>query len=135
VVSAHAAGWEERHWTSRVLHSVGEVVAHSGAGIVAAALVAIWGLVGLFTGFPGWWQTTLYSVTGSVTFVMVFVIQHTHERQTSATQRKLDELIRSSTSADDNLIAVEEAADEHLQELADLSYADRERASRQAGSD
>jgi low affinity Fe/Cu permease len=55
-----------------------------------------------------------YSTTGSVTFVMVFVIQHTHERRTSATQRKLDELIRSSTHADDTLIAVEEAADDQL---------------------
>lgn len=71
----------------------------------------------------------LYSVTGSVTFVMVFVIQHTQERQTSATQRKLDELIRSSVRADNTLIAVEEAPDEHLQALAHLNLADRQQAS------
>ena len=76
----------------------------------------------------------MYSVTGSVTLVMVFVIQHTQERQRSATQRKLDELIRSSASADDALIAVEEAGDEHLQALTDLNLADRERASRSAGA-
>ena len=63
---------------------------------------------------------------------MVFVIQHTHERQTFATQRKLDELIRSSTQADDTLIAVEEAADGQLQALANLNLADRERASEHA---
>lgn len=129
VASAHAPGWEQRHWTSRLLHRVGAVGAHSGAGIGAAALMVAWALVGLFAGFPPWWQTTLYSVTGSVTFVMVFVIQHTQERQTSATQRKLDELIRSSARADNTLIAVEEAADEHLQALANLNLADRERAS------
>ena len=83
----------------------------------------------MFTGFPAWWQTMLYSVTGSITFVMVFVIQHTQERQTSATQRKLDELIRSSVRADNTLIAVEESADEHLQALAHLNIADRTRAS------
>ena len=128
-VSAHAPGWEQRHWTSRLLHRVGAGAAHSGAGTVAAILVLVWALIGLVVGFPAWWQTMLYSVTGSVTFVMVFVIQHTQERQTSATQRKLDELIRSSVRADNTLIAVEEAADEHLQALAHLNIADRTRAS------
>jgi low affinity Fe/Cu permease len=108
---------------------------HSGAGIVAATLVLAWALIGLAFGFPSWWQITLYSTTGSVTFVMVFVIQHTHERQTFATQRKLDELLRSSTRADDSLIAVEEAADEQLQALADLNLADRERASNRGPAD
>jgi low affinity Fe/Cu permease len=128
-LSAHSRGWRERHWTSRFLHRLGEIVGHSSAGIVAAALVLAWSLVGLGFGFPSWWQITLYSTTGSVTFVMVFVIQHTNARQTFATQRKLDELVRSSTHADDNLIAVEEAADGQLQALADLNLADRERAS------
>jgi low affinity Fe/Cu permease len=127
-VSAHAPGWGQRHWTSRLLHRVGAVAAHSGAGTVSATLVLVWALIGMLFDFPVWWQTTLYSVTGSVTFVMVFVIQHTQERQTSATQRKLDELIRSSVRADNTLIAVEEAADEHLQALAHLNIADRTRA-------
>jgi low affinity Fe/Cu permease len=91
-------------------------------------LVGAWAVVGTLTRFPVWWQTALYSVTASVTFVMVFVIQHAQERQTSATQRKLDELIRSSSSADDALIAVEETDDGHLQALASLNYSDRQRA-------
>jgi low affinity Fe/Cu permease len=128
VPTIHTAGWNQRHWSSRLLYRVGETVAHSGAGIVAAVLVVTWAVVGLFTGFPLWWQTTLYSVTGSVTFVMVFVIQHTQERQTAATQRKLDELIRSSDHADSTLIAVEEAPDEHLEALAHLNLVDREQA-------
>jgi len=112
-----------------VLHRIGEGTGHSAAGIAAATLVVVWALIGVGYGFPTWWQIVLYSTTWSVTFVMVFVIQHTHERQTFATQRKLDELIRSSTRADDTLIAVEEATDGDLQALADLSLADRERAS------
>ena len=58
------------------------------------------------------------------------MIQHTQDRQTSATQRKLDELIRSSATADDTLIAVEEAADEHLHALNDLNLVDRAAAFR-----
>jgi low affinity Fe/Cu permease len=129
VATAHAPGWELRHWTSRLLHRVGELAADSGTGILAALLIVLWAAVGLITGFPSWWQITLYSVTGSVTFVMVFVIQHTQERQTSATQRKLDELIRSSLRADNNLIAVEQASDQDLQALGNLNLADRTRTS------
>ena len=100
----------------------------SGAGIVAAIAVLGWMIVGSTIGFPKWRQIGLESVTGSVTLVMVFVIQHTQERQTSATQRKLDELIRSSVHADDSLIAVEEAPDEQLQALGHLNLDDRQNA-------
>ena len=126
----HASEWTQRHWSSRVLHRVGEAVAHASSGILAAVLVAAWTIVGLATRFPGWWQTTLYSVTGSVTFVMVFVIQHTQQRQVAATQRKLDELLRSSVQADPTLIAVEEAPDDALENLARFHVAERNRLSK-----
>ena len=124
----HASEWAQRHWSSRALHRVGDVVAHAGSGILAAILVLAWAIVGVATTFPGWWQTTLYSVTGSVTLVMVFVIQHTQQRQVAATQRKLDELLRSSLEADSNLIAVEEAPDDALADLARFHVAERENA-------
>jgi len=126
--SAHAAEWTTRHWSSRLLHRVGETVAHARSGIIAAVLVIGWLAFGLLTRFPGWWQTTLYVATGSVTFVMVFVIQHTQQRQTAATQRKLDELLRSSRHADSTLIAVEEASDADLEELTRQHVAEREQA-------
>jgi low affinity Fe/Cu permease len=134
-VSTHTTGWQQRHWTSRLLHRLGDMAADSSAGVAAAIVVAVWGVVGLASGFATWWQTILYSVTCSVTFVMVFVIRHTQERQTSATQRKLDELIRASRGADDGLIAVEEADDEHLRALADLNLADRELAERRTADE
>jgi len=125
---AHPDEWAERHWTSRLLHAAGNVASVSGVGIIAAALVVGWAIVGLVARFPSWWQAALYSVTGSVTFVMVFVIQHTQARQVSSMQRKLDELLRTSSEADDSLIAVEEASDEQLQALADLNVEDRRAA-------
>ena len=124
----HAATWSQRQWSSRALHRVGELSSHAGAGFIAAVLVVTWAVVGVVVGFPGWWETVLYSTTASVTFVMVFAIQHTQARQQSATQRKLDELLRALTSADDRLIAVEEAPDEELEALADLNLEDRENA-------
>ena len=70
----------------------------------------------------------LYSVSTSITLVMVFAIQHTQARQQSATQRKLDELLRAQPLADNRIIAVEEAPDAELEALADLNQADREQA-------
>ena len=124
----HTPEWGARPWPSRVLHRFGEVAALSWAGIVAAIAVGIWGVLGVVVRFPSWWQTALYSVTSATTFVMVFVIQHTQARQTSAMQRKLDELVRSGSRSDDSLIAIEEALDEELQALADRSVAGRQQA-------
>ena len=113
---------------SRLLHRLGDLTAHAGAGVLAAAGVVGWLIVGLAVGFSAWWVTVLDVVSASVTLVMVFAIQHTQARQQSATQRKLDELLRALPSADDRLIAVEEAPDAELEALADLNLADREAA-------
>jgi len=97
-------------------------------GVFVTLLLCGWVVVGGLVAFPTWWQTVLYSTTASTTFVMVFVIQHTQSRQQSAMHRKLDELLRSANSADNQLIAVEEAAEQELEALADLNLADRDRA-------
>jgi low affinity Fe/Cu permease len=122
--ATHQDDWLGRNRASRLLHRVGELVADAGAGLIAAVAAIAWAVVGAVSGFPAWWETVLYSVTASVTFVMVFVIQHTQSRQITAVQRKLDELLRV-TPGDNRLIAVEEAPDEELQALADLNLADR----------
>ena len=71
----------------------------------------------------------LYTVTSSITLVMVFVIQHTQARQQAATQRKLDEVVRAVPTANNRLIAVEEAAsDGELEKLADSNLDHRKRA-------
>lgn len=125
-VRSHGDSWLERHWSSRTLHRFGEVVAHAGAGLGAAAAVLVWLVVGVVTGFPDWWETVLYATSASVTLVMVFAIQHTQTRQESAIQRKLDELLRSEPGADNKLIAVEEAPDQELEARATLNLADRQ---------
>lgn len=122
----HASSWKERRWTSRLLHRLDETGSHPLSGFTAIAVMAVWFTVGATTGFPDWWATTLFAVTGAVTFVMVFVIQHTQARQTSATQLKLDELIRATARADDGLIAVQEAPERLLDRLTESTVADRE---------
>ena len=81
-----------RPLASRPLHRLGDFTAHAVAGLSAALAVFVWLAIGLNSGFPNWWQIVLYSVSSSITLIMVFAIQHTQSRQQSATQRKLDEL-------------------------------------------
>lgn len=118
----------ERRWSSRALHRVGEITSHAGAGLVVVAVVLLWLLLGWVQSFPTWWQATLYATSSSITLVMVFAIQHTQARQQAAIQRKLDEVLRAMTTANDRLIAVEEAPDEELEALADLNIEDRHRS-------
>ena len=128
VATPRSAARAERTWTSRALHRVGEWTAHAWAGLSVALAVLAWMGVGFDVGFPGWWQATLFSVSSGVTLIMVFALQHTQTRQQSATQRKLDELLRSQPQADGELIAVEEAPDAELAALADRNLEDRNRA-------
>jgi low affinity Fe/Cu permease len=122
---AEAAG---RSWGSLLLHRVGEASAHSSAGLIAAAAVLVWAAVGAAVGFTAWWENLLYIVSSTITLVMLFAIQHTQARQQSATQRKLDEILRALPRADGRFIAIEEAPDQELEELADQGRGDRAQA-------
>ena len=117
-----------RRRSSLLVHRLGEASSHAWAGLGVGIAVVAWLVVGAVTAFPGWWLATLDAAGTCVTLVMVFAIQHTQSRQQSATQRKLDELLRAIPTADNRLIAVEEAPDAELQALADLNLADRETA-------
>ena len=63
---------------------------------------------GVAAGFPGWWQTVVFAVSALVTLFMLFVIQHTTDRQTQAILLKLDELVQATGGAHDDVIAVED---------------------------
>ena len=125
---AASEAWESRTRASRVLHRGREAATHAGAGAVAAAWLALWLVLGFVYAFPHWWETVLYTVTSSITLLLVFALQHTQARQEAATQRKLDEILRSLPEADNRLIAAEEAADAELAALGALNRDDRARA-------
>ncbi|GAA1002243.1 low affinity iron permease family protein [Subtercola frigoramans] len=127
-VTSSAPGGATRSRGSRLLHTIGQASSHSAAGLIATAAILAWIAFGIFTRFPDWWDNVLYIVSSSVTLIMVFAIQHTQSRQQSATQRKLDEILRAMPGADDRLIAVEEAPDAELEALAELNLNDREKA-------
>lgn len=102
---------------SRVLHGIGDLTSKAGAALSATAVVLIFAIVLAFDGFPLNWETAFSAVASGVTLVMLFVIQHTQSRHQLALQLKLDELIRTSPVADDQLVHIEIADDAELDEL------------------
>jgi low affinity Fe/Cu permease len=124
--------WRQRAWSSRILHRLGQLTSHAGAGLVAGGVVIGWLIVGLAIDFPGWWENALYIASSLTTLIMVFAVQHTQGRQAAATQRKLDEILRSIPTADNRLIALEEVSEQQLQQLNHRNIIDRETAPRPA---
>jgi low affinity Fe/Cu permease len=99
---------------SKILHQVDDATSRSSAaGIAALALVVSYMLLAIF-GFPGSAEELFSVVASSITVIMMFVLQHTQSRLQTATQLKLDELIRTSPHADDLLVHIESAADTEL---------------------
>lgn len=99
---------------SRVLHWVGDITARASATVLVTVVVVIYAVVLGVKGFPGRWQMGFSTAAQAVTLIMLFVIQHTQNRQQLVTQLKLDELIRSSPHADDLLVHLEVAEDAEL---------------------
>ena len=84
--------------------------------IVCCAIVIVWAVTGPLFGFSDTWQLIINTGTTIVTFLMVFLIQNTQNRDGIAIQAKLDELIRAST-AHNAFIGIEHLTDEELKEI------------------
>jgi low affinity Fe/Cu permease len=86
--------------------------------IVAALVVVVWAITGPLFGFSDTWQLVINTGTTIVTFLMVFLIQNSQNRDSAAIQAKLDELIRVS-AARNSLVGIERLTEEELQAIRD----------------
>ena len=99
------------------------------AFMLAAAVVVAWVVSGPLFGFSDSWQLVINTGTTIVTFLMVFLIQNTQNRDSEAIQVKLDELIRAVQGAHNALLDLEELEDEDLDRIRE-SYEDLAEAAR-----
>ena len=90
---------------------------HPLAFLTAVLLVLIWALTGPLFAYSDTWQLVINTSTTIVTFLMVFLIQHTQNRDTMAVQLKLAELIMAATEAENRLATAEDLSEEELEEL------------------
>jgi low affinity Fe/Cu permease len=100
-------------FAKRAAHFVGHPIAFG----LAVLIVLGWAMTGPFFGFSDTWQLVINTSTTIVTFLMVFLIQNTQNRDSAAMQVKLDELIRAIRGAHNALLDLEELDEQDLERL------------------
>lgn len=102
----------------------GRIAAFAGqpsAFVIAVSLIVIWAVTGPLFHYSDTWQLVVNTATTIVTFLMVFLIQNSQNRDAAAMQAKLDEVIRSLDGARNRFIGVEHRTDNEIQTIrADL---------------
>lgn len=98
-------------FTSRVSIGLG----HPWVFVVALGILALWAISGPFLGFSDTWQLIINTSTTIITFLMVFIIQNTQNRDNLAMNIKLDALMKKQGISDKDLIEAEESSDKTLE--------------------
>jgi len=105
----------------KVAHTISLGTGNAITFLCAILIVIIWALTGPVFGFSDTWQLVINTGTTVITFLMVFLIQNTQNRDSKAVQLKLDELIHATKGARGSFVNLEDLSDEDLHEL-DLQF-------------
>jgi low affinity Fe/Cu permease len=99
---------------ARLATATARAMGHPTAFVIAVVVILAWALTGPFFRFSDTWQLVINTATTIVTFLMVFLIQNTQNRESASVQLKLDELIRAVQGAHIALLDLEELTEEDL---------------------
>ncbi len=106
-------------WFARIAQSASVAAGHPVTFITAVAILVVWIVLGPWFHFSDTWQLTVNTLSSVVTFLMVFVLQNSQNRDTKAIHLKLDEVIRALNAAQNEMIDIEKLTDPELEALAD----------------
>ena len=101
----------------RLSNFISRMAGNPIAFFAALSIILAWAITGPIFGFSDTWQLAVNTGTTIVTFLMVFLIQNTQNRDASAVQIKLDELIRATSKAHNAILDIEELSEEDLYKL------------------
>jgi low affinity Fe/Cu permease len=111
----------------RIARMVADQAGSAEAFLLALAFVIGWSCTGPYFKFSDTWQLVLNTASSIVTFLMVFLIQNTQNRDTREIQLKLDELIRSHKTARNHFMELDRLSDSDLNEMEQALAATREK--------
>lgn len=119
---------KSKSWFSRFAKATARFTGKPVTFMMAVLIIAVWAVSGPIFGFSDTWQLVINTGTTIITFLMVFLIQNTQNRDSEAMQVKLDELIRATKGAQNALLDLEELEEEELDIMRDKYEKIAERA-------
>jgi low affinity Fe/Cu permease len=126
IANTSATSQPKGDWFARLAVATSRISGRPATFLLAVAVVVIWAVTGPLFGFSDTWQLVINTGTTIVTFLMVFLIQATQNRDTLALQLKLDELIVATKNARNHIAGIEETSDAEI-EKAKLEVMERAR--------
>ena len=124
-----------RRWFTRLTKWTARASGHSSTFILAVSTILIWAVTGPIFGFSNTWQLVINTGTTIVTFLMVFLIQSTQNRDSEAIQCKLDEIIRAIGNAQNEMLDLEELEESELDAIKETYEVMAREARAKKGSD
>jgi low affinity Fe/Cu permease len=121
-------------WFLNVAGALSRFAGHAATFVGAIIVVVVWAVLGPVFGFSDTWQLVINTSTTIITFLMVFLIQNTQNRDTAAIQTKLDELIRATDGANNALLDLEQLDDKAIGKIRE-PYEELARQEREAMKD